>query len=44
MGVYKLWEILLTTAVSKHPNDLSGLIMAIDASLWIVKVNTIFED
>lgn len=42
MGVYKLWDLLLTTATSKHPNELSGMILAIDASLWIVKVNTIF--
>lgn len=42
MGVNKLWDILLTIAVKKNIEDLSGLILAIDASLWIVKVNSIF--
>jgi hypothetical protein len=42
MGVNKLWDILLTIAVQKNVEDLSGLILAIDASLWIVKVNSIF--
>jgi hypothetical protein len=44
MGVNKLWDILLTIAVPKHIEDLSGLTLAIDASLWIVKVNTIYEN
>lgn len=44
MGVNKLWDILLTIAVKKNIEDLSGLILAIDASLWIVKVNSIFEN
>lgn len=44
MGVNKLWDILLTIAVQKSIQDLSGLVLAIDASLWIVKVNSIFEN
>lgn len=44
MGVNKLWDILLTIAVQKNIEELSGLILAIDASLWIVKVNSIFEN
>lgn len=42
MGVHKLWDILLTIAVQKRIEDLSGQVLAIDASLWIVKVNSIF--
>lgn len=43
MGVNKLWDILLTIASPRQIEDLSGLVLAIDASLWIVKVNSIFE-
>ena len=43
MGVYKLWEILLTAAASKSSNDISGMILAVDASLWIVKANSIYD-
>jgi len=42
MGVHKLWDILLTIATPKQVSDLSGLILAIDASLWIVKVSSIY--
>lgn len=44
MGVHKLWDILLTIAVQKRVEDLSGLILAVDASLWIVKINSIFDN
>lgn len=43
MGVTKLWDILLTIAVQKRIEDLSGLTLAIDASIWIVKINSIYE-
>ena len=42
MGVNKLWELLLTTAVKKDMSDLSGLVLAIDASIWIMKVNYVY--
>lgn len=43
MGVSGLWEILLTIASKKDISDFSGYKIAIDASLWIMKVNSIFE-
>ena len=42
MVVHKLWDILLTIAVQQQIEDLSGLTLAIDASLWIVKINSIY--
>jgi DNA excision repair protein ERCC-5 len=44
MGVHKLWDILLTVAVQKRIEDLSGLVLAIDASIWVVKINSIYEN
>lgn len=37
MGVYGLWDILLTTAQKIDISKLSGKILAIDASIWLVK-------
>lgn len=44
MGVSRLWEILLTMAVSKNISDLSGLVLAIDASVWIMKLSYTYGD
>ena len=43
MGVDGLWEILLTVASKKDISDFSGYTIAIDASIWIMKANSIFE-
>jgi len=42
MGVLKLWELLLTIAKPYDIEQLYGKIVAIDASIWIVKIDTIF--
>ena len=44
MGVHKLWDILLTVAVQKRIEDLSGFVLAIYASIWVVKINSIYEN
>lgn len=43
MGVEGLWNILLTVATKKDITDFSGYRIAIDASIWIMKVNSILE-
>ena len=43
MGVLKLWELLLTIAQTYSIEQLSGKILAIDASIWIVKIDTSFS-
>ncbi len=43
MGVHGLWEILLTTAESVTLDNLSGKVVAIDASIWIVKATSVFN-
>jgi len=43
MGVLKLWELLLTIAQPYSIEQLSGKILAIDASIWIVKIDTSFS-
>lgn len=40
MGVFKLWELLLTIAQPYTIEQLSGKVLAIDASIWIVKIDT----
>ncbi len=44
MGVFGLWDILLTTAQSCPIGNLSGKILAIDASIWIVKASSLFDE
>jgi DNA excision repair protein ERCC-5 len=44
MGVLGLWDILLTIAQSCAIDKLSGKILAIDASIWIVKTASLFEE
>ena len=43
MGVYGLWDILLTVASKKDISHFSGYTIAIDASIWIMKVNSVFD-
>jgi DNA excision repair protein ERCC-5 len=43
MGVFKLWELLLTVAQPYNIEQLAGKVIAIDASIWIVKIDTIFS-
>jgi DNA excision repair protein ERCC-5 len=43
MGVYKLWELLLTIAQSVSIDHLSGKVLAIDASIWIVKIDSLYS-
>jgi DNA excision repair protein ERCC-5 len=43
MGVYKLWELLLTIAQPYSIDQLSGKILAIDASIWIVKIDSLYS-
>ena len=43
MGVFGLWDILLTTAQKMTIDQLSGKILAIDASIWLVKADSIFS-
>ena len=40
MGVFKLWELLLTIAQPSSIEQLSGKVLAIDVSIWIVKIDT----
>jgi hypothetical protein len=42
MGVYKLWELLLTVAQPMAVEDLGGKVLAIDASIWIVKIDSLY--
>ena len=42
MGVFGLWDILLTTAQKMSIENLSGKILAVDASIWLVKADSIF--
>lgn len=44
MGVFGLWDILLTAASPAALHQLSGKILAIDASIWIVRMSYIAED
>jgi DNA excision repair protein ERCC-5 len=44
MGVKGLWDILLTIAQTIPIEKLSGKRIAIDASIWIVKINSIFNE
>ena len=43
MGVFGLWDILLTTAQKMNIDQLSGKILAIDASIWLVKADSVFS-
>lgn len=43
MGVFKLWELLLTIAQPYNIEQLNGKVIAIDASIWIVKIDSIFN-
>ena len=43
MGVYKLWELLLTIAQPVSIDHLSGKVLAIDASIWIVKIDSLYS-
>lgn len=43
MGVEGLWNMLLTVATKKDITDFSGYRIAIDVSIWIMKVNSILE-
>lgn len=40
MGVFKLWELLLTIAQPYQIDKLNGRIVAIDASIWIVRIDS----
>lgn len=40
MGVFKLWELLLTIAQPCPIENLEGKVLAIDASIWIVRIDT----
>ncbi len=40
MGVFKLWELLLTIAQPYQIDKLNGKIVAIDASIWIVRIDS----
>jgi hypothetical protein len=42
MGVIGLWDLLLTTAQKVPIEQLSGKVLAIDASIWLVKADSIF--
>lgn len=44
MGVFGLWDILLTTAQKMSIDQLSGKVLAIDASIWLVKADSIFAE
>lgn len=43
MGVQSLWDLLLPTAKRINLEDLRGQILAIDASIWMVKVQAIYS-
>ena len=43
MGVYKLWELLLTIAQPFSVEQLSGKVLAIDTSIWIVKIDSLYN-
>lgn len=43
MGVFGLWDLLMTTAQKMTINQLSGKILAIDASIWLVKADSVFS-
>lgn len=40
MGVFKLWELLLTIAQPSSLEKMQGKVLAIDASIWIVRIDT----
>ena len=40
--MYKLWVLLLTIAQPIQIDQLSGKVLAIDASIWIVKLDTLY--
>lgn len=42
MGVTKLWELLLTIAEPLPMEQLEGQVLAVDASIWLVKIDSLF--
>lgn len=43
MGVSKLWELLLTIARPMGIDQLAGKVLAVDASIWIVKIDSLYN-
>lgn len=43
MGVSKLWELLLTIARPMGIDQLTGKVLAVDASIWIVKIDSLYN-
>lgn len=43
MGVHSLWDLLLPTARRIMLEELRGQTLAIDASIWMVKVQSIYR-
>lgn len=41
MGVYGLWDLILATAEKDDLDNLTGKILAIDASIWLVRANSL---
>ena len=44
MGISYLWDLLLACGKRVPVEFLSGKILAIDASIWIVKADSVFGD